>query len=77
MTNFIRFSLFTFDALSNIFLIMETNSSEQRRIDKAYKIKYKALQELEKGTPHKDVARMSEVPKNTLPTRKKTQRKDL
>ena len=53
------------------------NSSKQRRIDKSYKIKYKALKELEKGTPHKDVARMFEVPENTLSTWKKTQRKDL
>ena len=50
MSNFIRLSLFTFDALSNIFLIMAMNSSKQRRIDKSYKIKYKALKELEKGT---------------------------
>ena len=56
---------------------MATNSSKQRRIDKSYKIKYKALKELEKGTPHKDIARMFEVPKNTLSTWKKTQRKDL
>ena len=75
MMNFIRFSLFTFDALSNIFLIMETNSSEQRRIDKSYNIKYKALQELEKGTHNKDVPRMLEVPKNTLPTWKKHKEK--
>ena len=75
MSNFIRFSLFTFDALSNIFLIMATNSSKQRRIDKSYKIKYKALKELEKGTPHKDVARMFEVPKNTLSTWKKHKEK--
>ena len=66
MSNFIRFSLFTFDALSNIFLIMATDSSKQQRIEKSYKIKYKALKELEKDTPHKDVARMFEVPKNTL-----------
>ena len=72
-----RFSLFTFDALSNIFLIMATNSSKQWRIDKSYKIKYNALKEIEKITPHKDVVRMIEVPKNTLPTWKKTQRKDL
>ena len=39
MSNFIRFSLFTFDALSNIFLIMATNSSKKQRIDKSYKIK--------------------------------------
>ena len=50
---------------------MATNSSKQQRIDKSYKIKYKALKELEKGTPHKDVARMFEVPKNTLSTWKK------
>ena len=68
MSNFIRFSLFTFDALSNIFLIMATNSSKQQRIDKSYKIKCKALKELEKSTPHRDVARMFEVPKNTLST---------
>ena len=45
---------------------MVANSSKQRCIDNYYKIKYKALNELEKGTPHKDVARMFEVPKNTL-----------
>ena len=71
MSNFIRFLLYTFDDLSNIFLIMATNSSKQRRIDKSYKIKYKALKDLEKGTLHKDVARMFEVPKNTLSTWKK------
>ena len=75
MSNFIRFSLFTLDALLNIFLIMATNLSKQRRIDKSYKIKYKALKELEKGTPHKDVARMFEVPKNTLSTWKKHKEK--
>ena len=75
MSNFIRFSLFILDALSNIFLIMATNLSKQRRIDKSYKIKYKALKELEKGTPHKDVARMFEVPKNTLSTWKKHKEK--
>ena len=58
-----------------IFLIMATNSSKQRRVDKSYKIKYKALKELEKGTPHKDVARMFEVPKNTLSTWKKHKEK--
>ena len=72
MPNFIRFLLFTFGDQSNIFLIMATNSSKQRRIDKSYKIKYKALKDLEKGTLHKDVARMFEVPKNTLSTWKKT-----
>ena len=67
MSNFIRFLLFTFDALSNIFLITTTNPSKQRT-DKSYKIKYKAFKELEKGTPHKDVTRMFEVPKNILST---------
>ena len=77
MSNFIRFLLFTFDALSNISLITATNSSRQQRYDKSYKIKYKALKEIEKGTPRKDVPRVFEVPKNTLSTWKKTQRKDL
>ena len=75
MSNFIRSSLFTFQTLSNIFLIIATNSSKQRGIHKSYKIKYKSLKELEKGTPHKDVARMFEVPKNTLSTWKKHKEK--
>ena len=33
--------------------------------------KYKALRELERGTPHKDVASLFRVPKNTLSTWKK------
>ena len=33
--------------------------------NKPYKIKYKALKELEKGTPHKDIAFLFGVPKNT------------
>ena len=37
-----------------MFLNMATNSSKQQRTDKSYKIKYKALNELEKGTPHKE-----------------------
>ena len=44
MSNFIRFSLFTSDALSNIFLIMTTNSSKQQRIDKSYKFVQKKVQ---------------------------------
>ena len=75
MSNFIRFSLFTFDALSNIFLITGTNSSKQQRCDKSYKIKYISLKEIEKGTPRKDVLRMFEVPKNTLSTWKKNKEK--
>ena len=75
MSNFIRFSSFTFNTISNIFLIMATNSSKQRRIDKTNKIKCKALKELQKNTPHKDVARRFEVPKNTLSTWKKHKEK--
>ena len=75
MSNFIRFSLFTFDALSDIFLITGTNSSKQQRCDKSYKIKYISLKEIEKGTPRKDVLRMFEVPKNTLSTWKKNKEK--
>ena len=33
---------------------MATNSSKQQRTDKSYKIKYKALNELEKGTTDKE-----------------------
>ena len=53
---------------------MATNVTKQRRIDKSYKIKYKALKELEKGVPHKYVAQMFQVPKNTLSTWKKKQK---
>ena len=38
---------------------------------KPYKIKCKALKELEKGTPHKDVDSLFGVPKNTLSAWKK------
>ena len=75
MSNFIRFSLFTFDALSDIFLITGTNSSKQQRCDKSYKIKYISLKKIEKGTPRKGVPRMFEVPKNTLSTWKKNKEK--
>ena len=51
---------------------MATNVTKQRRIDKSYKIKYKALK---KGIPHKDVAQMFPVPKNTLSTWKKNKEK--
>ena len=54
---------------------MATNVTKQRRIDKSYKIKYKALKELEKGIPHKHVAQMFQAPKNTLSTWKKTKKK--
>ena len=40
-----------------------------------YKIKCKAVKELEKGTPHKDVAALFGVLKNTLSTWRKTRRR--
>ena len=43
--------------------------------NKSYKIKYKALKELEKGTPRKDVASLFRVPKNTSSTWKKNKSK--
>ena len=46
-------------------------SSKRRGENKSYKIKYKGLKELEKVTPHKDVASLFVVPKNTLSTWKK------
>ena len=54
---------------------MATNSSKQQCIDKSFKITYKALKELEKYTPRKNVARIFEVPKNTLSTWKNTKKR--
>ena len=39
---------------------------KRRAENKSHKIKYKALKELEKGTPHKDVASHFEVQKKYL-----------
>ena len=50
-------------------------AAKRRAENKSYKIKYKALKELEKGTPHKDVASLFGVPKNTLSTWKKNKDK--
>ena len=50
---------------------MASVATKRRAEHKLYKIKYKALKELEKGTPHKDVASLFGVPKNTLLTWKK------
>ena len=49
--------------------------TKRRAENKSYKIKYKALKELEKGTPHKDVASLFGVPKNTISTWKKNKDK--
>ena len=48
------------------FTIIASADTKRRAENKSYKIKYKALKELEKGTPHKDVASLFGVPKNTL-----------
>ena len=50
---------------------MASVATKRRAESKSYKIKYKALKELEKGTAHKDVASLFGVPKNTLLTLKK------
>ena len=51
------------------------SAAKHQSSDKYLKIKYKALGELEKGTPHKDVALLFDVPKKTLSPWKKKQRK--
>ena len=50
-------------------------AAKRRAENKSYKIKYKALKKLEKGTAHKDVASLFGVPKNTLSTWKKNKDK--
>ena len=52
-------------------------ATKTRAENKSYKKKYKALKELEKGTPHMDVASPFGVPKNTLSTWKKKKDKTL
>ena len=50
-------------------------AAKRRAENKSYKIKYKAHKEWEKGTPHKAVATLFVVPKNTLSTWKKNKDK--
>ena len=50
-------------------------ATKRRAENKSYQIKYKALKELEKATPHKDVVSLFGVPKNTLSTWKKNKDK--
>ena len=54
---------------------MASVATKRRAGNKSYKIKYKALKELEKGTPHKDDASLFGVPKNTLSAWKKNKDK--
>ena len=42
---------------------MASVATKRRAENKSYKIKYKALKELEKGTPHKDLLPFSECQK--------------
>ena len=57
------------------FTIMASVATKRWAENKSYKIKYKTLKELEKGTPHKDVASLFGVPKNTLSTWEKNKDK--
>ena len=50
-------------------------AAKRRAENKSYKMKYKALKELEKGITHKNVASLFGVPKNTLSTWKKNKEK--
>ena len=50
---------------------MASVATKRQAENKSYKIKRKALKELEKGTPHKDVASLFGVPKNILSSWKK------
>ena len=54
---------------------MASVTTKRQSENKSYKIKYKALKELEKGIPHKDVASLFGVAKNTLSTWKKNKDK--
>ena len=54
---------------------MASVATKHRAENKSYKIKYKALKELEKGTPQRDVASLFGVPKNALSTWKKSKDK--
>ena len=53
-----------FSLMANLYQIYV--ATKRRAENKSYKIKYKALKELEKVTPHKDVASFFGAPKNTL-----------
>ena len=50
-------------------------ATKRRAENKSYKVNYKALKDLEKKTPHKDVASLCEVLNNTLSSWKKNKDK--
>ena len=54
---------------------MASVATKRQEENKPYKIKYKALKELKKGTLHNDVASLFGVPNNTLSTWKKNKGK--
>ena len=54
---------------------MASVATKHRAENKSYKIKYKALKELEKGTPRKDFASLFGVSKNNSSTWKKNKNK--
>ena len=76
MSNFIRFSLFTLDALSNIFLIMATNSSKQRRTDKT-KLSTKFLKSLKKAILARTLLICLKFPRTPCQRGKNSQEKGL
>ena len=55
---------------------MASVATKLRAENKLYKIKYKALKKLEKGTTHKIVASLFGMPKETLSAWKKEKNKD-
>ena len=61
----LRLSIYQFFVYQN-FTIMVSVATKRRAENKSYKIKYKALKELEKRSPHKDVASLFGVPKKYL-----------
>ena len=50
-------------------------SNKHQHSDKSLKVKFKALKELENGTPYKDVASLFGAPEKTLSTWKKSKEK--
>ena len=50
------------------------SAAKHQNLRKSFKIKFKSLKELEKGTPHKDVASLFGETKNTLSTWKKKEK---
>ena len=56
---------------------MASVATKSRAWNKSHKIKYKALKELKKGTPHKNVASLFGVTKILIDMEKECSRKKL